>query len=97
MRTSSAVRKGPREPWTRQGTNGFLGPRYSQGRRGDLLHIGYPSTALIQMGDWCGSAVLMPSPYTKTWARHTHIHGGSRGNKPWESSCEKEDRGCFAS
>src|SRR6266403_3435649 len=58
------------DTWTPQGTDGFLGPEYGQGQSGDLPRMGYPSTALIQMGDWCGSALLMTSPCTKTWARH---------------------------
>jgi len=80
MRASPEVRRSPRDTWTRQGTDGFLGPGYGQGRRGDISNVGSPSTALIQMGDWCGSALLMTSPCTKTWARHMHIHGGWRGN-----------------
>jgi len=42
------------EEWTRQGTNGFLGPRKRAGARQSIAVV------LILMSAWCG---FVPTPY----------------------------------
>jgi len=40
------------KPWTRRGTDSFLGQRYCQGQ--EIVSLQENSIALNLMGDWCG-------------------------------------------
>ena len=68
-----------RSTWTWQGTEAFLGLRTARGRV-SVPTKGHSPSALIQKGDWCGSATRPPPSERKPTVRSRTRQRASRQN-----------------